>query len=183
MLSHQMIFRLSVSVIPEECKEIILDEGKIENENLGFENLGISEANLILQTASSLFLSNIVIFYSVESEYQYIVIKAKAKNTEGPLHIFRHNNHHYESLDFSDNEITYDNLGRLHLAIPHTNLVLKQIQQFLDLDHYYRFAFNIEFEKGITTHTSFKLISDSGNDFHPVSLLSQIYLYRFFKKF
>ena len=148
MLSHQMIFHLSVSVIPEECKEIILDEGKIENENLGFEKLGISEANLILQTASSLFLSNIVIFYSVESEYQYIVIKAKAKNTEGPLHIFRHNNHHYESLDFSDNEITYDNLGRLHLAIPHTNLVLKQIQQFLDLDHYYRFAFNIEFEKG-----------------------------------
>ena len=61
---------LNMGVIPEECKEIILDEAKKENENLDFETLGINEVNSILQTASSLFLSNIVIFYSVGSEYQ-----------------------------------------------------------------------------------------------------------------
>ena len=129
-----LMLHLNMGVTPEECKEIILDETKKENENLDFETLGINEVNSILQTASSLFLSNIVIFYSVGSEYQYIVVKAKDKNIEGSLYNFPHNNQHYESpsfnkeqknpyesiIDFSDNETTYDNLGRLHSAIPHT---------------------------------------------------------------
>ena len=85
VLSHQMILHLNVSVIPEECKEIISDEAKKENENLDLENLGVNEVNLILQTASSLFLSNIVIFYGIECEYQCIVFKAKNKNIEEPL--------------------------------------------------------------------------------------------------
>ena len=87
VLSHQMMLHLNVSVIPKECKEI-LDEAKKENENLDFENLSTNEVFLISQTPSSVFLSNIVIFYSVESQYQHIAVKAKDKSIEGPLHIF-----------------------------------------------------------------------------------------------
>ena len=113
-----MMLYLNVSVIPEECKEIILGETKEENQNLDFENLGINKVNLILQTVSSLFLPNIFMFYSTESKYQHIVVKVNDKNIEGPLYIFRHSNQHYESLSFKRTK-------KIHMEVSLTLVTMK----------------------------------------------------------
>ena len=159
-----------------------------------FWKLGYHWSKLDITNCFRVIFFQIVLFYSVESKYQYIEVKAKDKNIEVHLHIFRNNNQYYESLsfekeqrnryeiiiDFSDNKVTYNNLGILHLAIPHVgqaSLFLRssKYSSSLIVTHITELHSILNSKMDITSHNSFMLISDGRPDFNPVSVLNQIY--------
>ena len=69
-----------------------------------FWKLGYQWSKLDITNCFRVIFLQIVFVYSVESEYQYIEVKAKDKNIEVPLHIFRYNNQHYESWVLKKNK-------------------------------------------------------------------------------
>ena len=83
----------------------------------------------------------------------------------------------YESImDFVGNEITYGNVGRLHLAIPYTGQASLFLHFLIILTHITDLHSILNSKMEITFHNSFMLISDGEPDFNPVSVLNQIYL-------
>ena len=186
VLVHQMKVHLNVTTTSEEIKDEIRRKAATED-----------DIDVLLTTAASLFLTNIVVFHGA-GEHSLI---AANKSIEGPLYIFKHEDATFESVSFKNEIIDpfnvingldqqrmeYDNLGRAHLSTPHSgpsSLFVRssKYNHSTISTHITDLYLLLKSEIDASTRNSFMFISDGGPDFNPSSVLNQLFLYRLFKR-